>query len=417
MMRRTFLALLGVATILTGSPVASTEAMPPGIADPDKAIQDWRYRDPVFFWRLTSVPDNPFEPEPYFYWPEAVVEGEPKPFVPHALQGEETISPAALERITVWATSHKTNSLIIIHEGKVQLEEYWNDTPADELLNGRALTRSVTPMALGFAVADGALSLSDPIGQYITEWKSDLRGQITVRQLGQNASGLEVAPRLPTTQILGNKDLCLVYCGDVVRAALAYDYVSAPGERFEVAQENMQLLALVIERATRQSIRDIVSDRIWKPMGGSDATFQFDRPGGTIRTMCCMRATARDWTRLGMLLVDDGKWSGKQVLPEGWTKTLSTASPTNPNFGLGLWLGTPYVQNRSYFEGQPGLVYQSEPFLADDVMFMEGGGFRLVYAVPSEQLVIFRHGETVPDWDASLLVNMALRGIDQGKNQ
>lgn len=403
-----FLALVAAFA----APVAA-EDMPPNITDPEAAIRDWRYNDPVFFWRMTSVPVNPFEPEPYFYWPNAVIKGETKPFLPVAQKGNTTIPAAVLDQMAEWSKTHNSNSLIVIHKGMVQLERYWNNTKPDELLNGRAITRSVTPMALGFAVSDGALSLDDPIGKFITEWKTDLRGEITVRQLAQNVSGLEVAPQLPVTQIMGNKDLCLAYCGDVVRAALAYEYALPPRTRFQVAQENMQLLALVIERATGKAIQTLVSDRIWKPMGGSDATFQFDRPGGTARVMCCMRATARDWTRLGVLVANGGKWRGTQVLPSGWIETMATPSSRNPNFGLGLWLGTPYVAKRTYFEGEPGVIPQSEPYLAPDVRIMEGGGFRVVYAVPSEDLVIFRHGATDPGWDGAYLVNTAIRGLQK----
>jgi CubicO group peptidase (beta-lactamase class C family) len=229
--------------------------------------------------------------------------------------------------------------------------------------------------------------------------------------LAQNVSGLEVAPSLPVTQVLGNKDLCLTYCGDVVRAALNYDYAMPPGKRFESAQENMQLLALVVERATGMPIPKLLSERVWKPIGASDAAVQLDRPGGVARMMCCMRATPVDWARLGLLVAQDGKWDGRQVLPKGWVKTMATPSERNPNFGLGLWLGSPYVAKRTYFEGQPGVIPQSEPFLADDVLIMEGGGFRVIYVVPSQNLVIMRHGASSPTWDGAALVNTALRGL------
>jgi len=71
--------------------------------------------------------------------------------------------------------------------------------------------------------------------------------------------------------------------------------------------------------------------------------------------------------------------------------------------------GTPFVPMRTYFEGKPGVVPQSEPFLAADVRIMEGGGNRTVFIVPSKQLVIFRHGQQVSDWDNARLVNMVLR--------
>jgi len=160
----------------------------------------------------------------------------------------------------------------------------------------------------------------------------------------------------------------------------------------------------VIERATGKSVQALLSERVWKPIGAADAAFQLDRPGGVARVMCCMRATPRDWARVGLLLAQDGKWDGKQVLPAGWVKTMATPSTNNPNFGLGLWLGSPYDGKRERLWGP-----QSEPFLAEDVRFMQGGGYRTVYIVPSRQLVILRHGKEVPDWDNAALVNVVLR--------
>lgn len=402
--------LVGVTALQAGEP-SPDAALPPGIADPDKAITDPMFNDPVLFWRVISAPKNIYEPEPYFYWPVGVVAGAPRPLPAIKPNGPTTIPKAALDDIAKWAEAQDSNALVVIHKGVVQMERYWKGTKATDLANGRAISRSVTPMLLGFAIADGKASLDDPIGRFITEWKDDPRGRITVRQLAQNVSGLEVAPSLPVTQVLGNKDLCLTYCGDVVRAALNYDYVMPPGQRFESAQENMQLLALVVERAMGMPIQTLLSERVWKPIGAADAAVQLDRPGGSARMMCCMRATPVDWARLGLLVMQNGKWEGRQVLPKGWVDTMATPSERNRNFGLGLWLGSPFVAKRTYFENQPGVIPQSEPFLVDDVRIMEGGGFRTVFMVPSQQLVIHRHGPASPGWDHAYLVNTILRGM------
>ncbi len=402
--------LFGLLIALGAVGVAARE-MPAGIADPDKAIVDPAFNDPVLFWRIVSAPKNIYEPEPYFYWPDAIVAGVSRPLASLGEKDRPTIPKAALENIASWAQAQNSNALIVIHKGVVQLAQFWNGSKGTDLANGRALSRSITPLLLGFAVADGKISLDDPIGRFIVEWKSDPRGKITVRQLAQNVSGLEVAPTLPITQVLGNKDLCLVYCGDVVRAALNYDYAIEPGTRFESAQENMQLLALVIERATGTTIQTLLSERVWKPIGASDATFQLDRPGGTARVMCCMRATHADWARLGLLVMREGRWDGKQVIPKGWVRTMASPSARNSNFGLGLWLGTPFVAKRTYFENQPGVIPQSEPYLAPDVRIMEGGGFRTLFMVPSQDLVIYRHGPASPNWDHAYLVNTVLRSL------
>jgi CubicO group peptidase (beta-lactamase class C family) len=399
---------LVAALALMAVPPAVAAEMPPGIPDPDKAILDPAYNDPVLFWRVTSAPRDIYEPDPYFYWPEAKVAGAPAPFFKAA--GRGAVPAAVLEEMAGWAEARKSNALIVVHRGRVLLERYWNGTGPETLLNGRAITRSMQGLLLGFAVTEGKLTLDDRIGRYLTEWDGDRRGDITIRQLAQHVSGLEVAPDMGL-QILGNKDLCLAYCGDVVRAALAFDYARPPGERFEVAQENMQLLSIVIERAMGVPFQTLLSERVWTKIGAADATFQFDRPNGVARTMCCFRATARDYVRLGVMVAQDGVWAGRQVLPRGWVKTMATPSAVNPNYGLGLWRGSPFVKMRTYFEGQPGVIPQSEPYLADDVVMMEGGGFRIIHMVPSEELVIFRHGPGVPDWDGAYLVNAALRGM------
>ncbi len=408
---RAIINILMAAIAANFAAAAIAAEMPKGIPDPDKAIIDPAFNDPVLFWRVMSAPKDVYEPEAYFYWPELKIEGTGAAFLPAAPAGKTSIPAAALEAMSAWAEARQSNALIVIHKGVVQLERYWHDTRPETILNGRAITRSMPPMLLGFAVADGRLNLDDKIGKYLPEWAGDRRGDITVRQLAQHISGLEVAPAMGVNQIYGNKDLCLAYCGDVVRAALQFDYAQPPGRRFEVAQENMQLLSIVIERAMATSIQTTMSERVWKKIGASDATFQLDRPGGVARTMCCMRATARDYARLGVLVAQDGVWQGQQVLPRGWVKTMATPSAVNPNFGTGLWLGSPFVKMRTYFEGQPGVIPQSEPYLADDVRMMEGGGFRIIHMVPSEQLVIVRHGPADPKWDGAFLVNTALRSL------
>jgi CubicO group peptidase (beta-lactamase class C family) len=406
-------------SLTVSSPTAAQE-FPEGVANPYEVMENPVYRDPVFWWRMTSVPDNVYEPDPYFYWPDAVIKGADNgkgdEFIQAAAPGETVLPADTLDDLAAWAEARDTYVLVIVHKGKVQLERYWQQGKPDVLTNGRAITRSVTPMVLGFAVADGALTLDDPIGMHISEWKDDPRGAITVRQLAQNASGLEVAPQLGLEVIHGNKDLCLVYCGDVVRAALMYDQTNEPGTKFEVAQENMQLLALVIERSMGQPIQDILSERVWQKIGASDATFQMDRPGGVARVMCCMRAAPRDWARLGVLMLNSGTWNGEQILPPGWVDTMATPSPTNPRFGIGLWLGTPWIAMRTYFEDDPGVIPHAEPFVADDVRMMEGGGFRVIFTVPSEELMILRLGNSQnPDWDHSYLVNAYLRALRSEK--
>lgn len=97
----TLLASLLAAQLATAQQVATPQQpvppMPPGVADPASAIADPVYKDPVFWWRMSSVPKDVYEPDPYFYWPAARVVGEPGPWLPAAAPGRTTLPAAGLE--------------------------------------------------------------------------------------------------------------------------------------------------------------------------------------------------------------------------------------------------------------------------------------------------------------------------------
>ena len=115
--------------------------------------------------------------------------------------------------------------------------------------------------------------------------------------------------------------------------------------------------------------------------------------------------------RVGDLLLNDGVSNGERVLPEGWVETMTTSSPRNPNYGMHIWLGREYVPVRPYSEIHPVGVPHAEPFLSDDLYFIEGGGYRTLYVVPSEGLLILRLGKSNPDWDSSYLPNRLVEGL------
>ncbi len=380
---------------LPSAPLSPTDPPPP-VTPPEEAMKDPIASDPIFWWRQESFLTQAMEPPASFYWPDGHVEGAPGPFLPAAQEGRTSIAPDTLKAMEAWADGHNSRALIVVHKGKVQLERYWRGVSADELTNSRAITRTFTPMMLGFAVAEGKVELDGPIGRYIPEWAGDARGKITVRQVAQNATGLE--HNFPTYTVYGNKQTQIFYSSDVTRSALAMDRVIEPGTVFDVAEVNTQLIALIIERSTGKSFQDYMSERVWKPIGARGATYQLDRPGGTARVLCCMRTTPRDLARAGQLFLDDGQWRGRQVLPKGWVEAMATPSPLNKTFGMGLWLGQTNAP-------------QSEPFLAPDVRMMMGGGYRTVYIVPSQDLVIVRLGYADPKWDNAYLVNTAIRGM------
>jgi CubicO group peptidase (beta-lactamase class C family) len=383
------------------------------------------------FWQrviaLSQLPDAGEWPES-FYAPVARI-GEhagPHPLAAAAAPGDRTIAPEALAAAAQWAEEHETVALLVMHRGRLQLERYWQGMTPDTLFSGRAMSRSLLGFAFGFAVRDGAVKLDDPVGKFLPEWRDDARGRITVRQLLQNVSGLEELPRgaaplppgaslveraqLRVESLLG-KNARLALGTDFAAAALSFELQHEPGARFAFSNANSQLAGLVLERATGTPYETYVEQRLWLPIGASVGEFYLDRRQGMPAVYCCMRANPHDFLRLGQLLAQDGAIEGRQVLPPGWVAEMARGSRANLNYGLQVWTGNVPPGVREYATGSKRGVLHGEPYDADDVIWMEGGGGRTVWAIPSRDLVIVRLGRAAPGWDAAVLPNLLLRGL------
>ena len=211
----------------------------------------------------------------------------------------------------------------MLHRGVLQLERYWQGIDADSLFTGRAMTRTLIPPLLAIAMQEGAIgSLDDPVGGYLEEWSGDPRGEITLRELLWNISGLE-------NTLLENggpfsNEVRISLGSDFRRAALSFKTDREPGTHFSFTNTNPQLLGAVLESATGIDYEVYLQDKLWAPLGASRAVLYMDRPGGMPAVFCCFRATPHDWLRYGAALLNDGLVDGRQIWPAGWVAEMTT---------------------------------------------------------------------------------------------
>jgi CubicO group peptidase (beta-lactamase class C family) len=106
--------------------------------------------------------------------------------------------------------------------------------------------------------------------------------------------------------------------------------------------------------------------------------------------------TARNWARLGLLYLNDGVWQGKRLLPEGWSRFVSTPAPAwaKPVYGAFFWLN-----------GDKRFTVPS------DAYFMSGAGGQITLILPTHRLVVVRMGYPRGDKAWPKALNAALEGI------
>lgn len=375
---------------------------------------DWSW---IYDWRLATRPPGlawVYDPTSPRYWPTERVAGRVSAPLPRRLDrclSEAKLGPAMAELDRV-----KSYGFLVWHDGAIEVEHYWPGFDANTRGESASMHKSVLGLVVGQAIADGRIgSLETPVSRWLTEWKDDPRGAITLRQMMQMTSGLEP---LPFDMRKGALASVTQMGADTAPVLLSLKLVDPPGQVFNYGSTVSQLIGLIVERATGERYADYLSRRLWQPLGASDAYVALDRPHGLAKTSGTLLARPEDWLRLGLLFIHDGRVGARQVVDAKWLEAMAAPSPANPNYGMQLWLASPHNANRRYNVANAGGVPAREPFLSDDMVFFDGAGAQRVYVSKKDRLVIVRIGNSVYDWDDSLVPNVvtaAARACEAGR--
>lgn len=335
--------------------------------------------------------------------PQEAVKGAPREDIP--LASADEIDPAGLAAAEAYADATESVALLVYHQGALRYEKYWPGFDRTTRTNPNSMHKTVLALLVGGAIDDGYIdSVDSPASKWIVEWRNDERRNITLRELLQMSSGLEIP-------VFGTwKSARILFGSNLIDGVLGLKADKPHGSEFQYNNASSQLVLLVLERATGQRYSDYLSKRLWQRLGAGDVSLWMDREGGSPRGFCCIFANARDWLRVGRLILDGGRVGDDQVVSAQWINEMLTPSAKNPNFGLQIWLGSPPQKERRYND-YTIKAFHSEPFAASDIVYIDGFGGQRVYVVPSMQLIIVRLGKSRTDWDDARLPNAIIRAV------
>lgn len=371
--------------------------------------------DPLLEQRRANLPKT--TPWPMgFFQPQAEVPGTDRPTeLPVAAPADRTVSAKALADADAYAADVGSTAFLVYHKGKLQHAWYAPGTGAGTV--GHTYTLHYAPVALliGIAQAEGRLGgLDEPVVRYLPEWRDDPRAAITLRQLLQMNAGLDMRFDAHYSKGLYSRD-ARAYWGSRSTEVILNEYplMHKPGTRFDYNYIVPVILGVILERATGRPYTEYLSEKLWKPLGNRSARVWLNRPGGEPHLDASLFAAPADWLNIGVMLLNRGKFGGKQIVPASFIDELRRPSATNPNWGF-TYLGHPHapVRRMATDERVTYVVKSSEPFDAEDTYYLDGYGGQRIYVVPSRDLVVVRVGEVARDkWDNSKLPNIVMRGI------
>ena len=264
-----------------------------------------------------------------------------------------------------------TVAFVIIKNDSIWSESYYDGYSKNAKSNSFSMAKSVVSAALGKAIMQQKIqSLDQLVSDFFPGFNTAKSAKMTVGDLSSMASGLEwdesyYSPFSVTTRAYFDTDLNKVI--------LDLKGIDEPGKSYRYLSGNTQLLAMVIEKATSQSLADYIAQNFWQPMGAEhEALWQTDHEDGTVKAYCCIASNARDFARFGKLYMHSGKWNGKQILDSAFVaKSIRPRFNNSSHYGYGWWLAD--------YKGKK-------------IFYMRGHLGQYVIVIPEDELIIVRLG-------------------------
>ena len=283
-----------------------------------------------------------------------------------------------------------TNALLILKEGAIVLEAYYNFSREDTRFLSMSTAKSITSTLIGMALADGDIeSLDDPIVAYVPELERSGYDGVTIRQALMMRSGVAWDERYDFEQ---QTPMARLHHGAIVEnrfrfrdAALDLIREHGPGEVFNYSTVETAVLGWVLERATGMSLPEYMSERWWKPGGmEADGYWLADGPPGVGRAVNGMgfNAVLRDYGRIGLMMLNGGEANGVRLLPSGWVEAATAREPVREPIG-----DAPQPLERP---GTRGYQYQWWTYPGPDAYAAIGLQGQFIYIDPNTETVVVK---------------------------
>lgn len=246
------------------------------------------------------------------------------------------------------------HSVVILRNGKLIAKADWAPYTADLPHVSHSLAKSVTAMAVGIAVEEKLLSVTETLGEIFNSGEKAVR-DITIHDLLTMSSGVQF------------NEAGSLMSRNWIESFLSSDVLFEHGTAFHYNSMNSYMLSAAICRRSGTSLSEYVSQRLFSPMGINN--FYWERcPSGIEKGGWGLYLSVYDYARLGQLWLEKGLYNGTQLIPAEWISTASSMHISHKElcsngYGYQVWLG----RHGTIFSGMFG---------------------QIVYVVPKQNMVI-----------------------------
>ena len=211
------------------------------------------------------------------------------------------------------------HSFMVVRHGNVVAEGWWSPEEADQPHILNSVSKSFNATAVGLAIAEGKLSLDDPVLKFFPTDApanpSDNLKAMRVRDLLTMAGGHDTEPKASGD-------------GPSVKEFLAHPVVYKPGIHFLYNTMGAYVLSAIVTKATGQTTLEFLKPRLFEPLGIEDPEWASSPEGNSLGGYG-LKLRTEDVAKFGQLYLQKGRWNGKQLIPQTWVEQASSKQVPN----------------------------------------------------------------------------------------
>ncbi|TLX70036.1 serine hydrolase [Pseudomonas nicosulfuronedens] len=281
-----------------------------------------------------------------------------------------------------WIKQTGTTGLLVLADDRIAFEHYYQGNDVHTRAIGWSVSKSFMSLLIGVALEDGAIhDLLDPVTRYAPQLKGSGYEGVPLRDVLEMSSGIafneDYADPDADINRLG-RTLALGGSVDAWVSGLKRD--SPPGQQHHYISVDTQVLSMVLKGATGKSPSQYMSEKLWSRLGAECDGLWLTDGTGTELAFGGVNLCLRDFARLGLLYLHQGRsQSGEAIVSPNWVQ--ASTHPRDAHLQPG----------RTQEEGEPNLGYGYQWWIpkSNEGEFMAIGVYgQFVYVNPKRRVVI-----------------------------
>ena len=290
--------------------------------------------------------------------PAALPAGEPLGAVTYRLPGS-----GEAKTLESFLGAYCTTAFLVLKDGKLVFERYLQGTDGGDHFLSASMSKTLLALLVGMAIDEGKLRLDERVRDILPDFQDSAFADVTVEQLLRMSSGVALvnsfqpgaeADNVETNPIATPRQNVLAYLRSKKQSA------APAGTVFDYNGANTALLgALLRARWGGASLTEQLQHRLWQPMGAESSAGWITNYRGEEGVQGQFFAVARDYARLGLLVMNGGRAADRALVPTDWIARMTELRrdvpqpPAPPWYGLHAWIPQA-AGGRSMFWGVSG---------------------------------------------------------------